>query len=330
MALYNQVRQIDLSGEDRASLLSRHPIVAKDYTVLTPMIQATYSLVRERVWTRRTGSFLYARPRTGKTRCAMAVKRFLSTEFPDIHVMFLSADERNKRGSDLGFVVDLLAAEELVIKKRITYMEALLKLFTHIEIQLASRAGNQFVLLIDELQLLREADFRLLLVIHNRLEQKNIAMTTLGFGQPEVLHVRTALAASHSFNLIARFLSEPIIFDGCAGRQDLEVILKAYDNEKHYPEDTDWTYTRFFLPEAYKAGFRLEKHAEMIWTSLKAASDSLPKGAVPMEHLTRTIEHILLANRKVDATDFELNLKLVEAAVDASNLKYFSGLMSKK
>lgn len=327
MALYDQLRQVDLSVEARASMLSRHPIVAKDYTVLTPMIQATYGLVRERVWTRRTGSFLYASPRTGKTRCAMAVKRLLATEFPDIHVMFLSADQRGST-SDLGFVVDLLASEELVMKKRITYKEALLKLLTHIETQLASRAGNQLVLLVDELQLLSEADFRLLLVIHNRLEQKRIAMTTLGFGQPEILHVRTALATSHAFNLIARFLSEPIVFDGCAGRQDLEVILEAYDTEKHYPEDTDWTYTRFFLPEAYKAGFRLREHAGMIWTLLKAAADPLPKGTVPMEHLTRTIEHILLANRKADATDFELDTKLVEAAVDVSNLKYFSGLMS--
>ncbi|AAZ97269.1 hypothetical protein Tbd_1316 [Thiobacillus denitrificans ATCC 25259] len=257
MATYNQLRHVELSAEARASMLSRHPIVAKDYTVLTPMIKATYGLVRERVWTRRTGSFLYARPRTGKTRCAMAIRRLLATEFQDIHIMFLSADKRGST-SDLGFVLDLLSSEELVINKRISYREALLKLLTHIETNLASRAGNHLVLLVDELQLLCEADFRLLLVIHNRLEQKKIAMTTLGFSQPEILHVRTALATSHSFNLIARFLSEPIVFDGCAGRADLEVILEAYDTEKCYPEDTDWAYTRFFYLKHIRQGFVLE------------------------------------------------------------------------
>lgn len=327
MVLYDQFRHLDLSTRERSSMLSRHPIVEKNYTVLTPMIRATYRMVRERVWSRRTGAFLYARPRTGKTRCAMAVRRLLAVEFPEIYIMHLSADQRGS-ASELGFVLDLLSCDDLVIKKRITYKEALLKLLTHIETQLAARVGNHFVLLLDELQLLIESDFRLLLVVHNRLEQKNISMTTIGFGQPEILHTRTALATSHAHNLIARFLSEPIIFDGCAGRDDLEVILDAYDNEKRYPEGTDWTYTRFFLPEAYKTGFRLKDHTESIWALLTAASEPLPNGGVPMEHLTRTIENILLANRKADSDDFQLHTKLVEEAVDASNLKYFSGLMS--
>ncbi len=320
-------KDVNFSDEQRAQMLNEHPIIVKDYTVLTPMISKTYSLVRERVWTRRTGAFLYSRPRMGKTRCAAVLQRLLSIEFPNIHVTRLSADQR-RTTSDTGLVSDLLDAEGLAVKKRQTYKEMLSHLLVHLRTAVSARAGKQFVLLIDEMQMLSEADLRLLLVLHNRLEMSDIAMTTIGFAQPEILETRSALLTTKSFNLIARFLSEPIPFDGCAGREDFGTILVAYDDEKRFPEDSTWTYTRFFLPEAYKAGFRLNNYASIIWPALIDASKSLGTGTVPMEHLARTVEYLLLANRKDDAPLFRLDDKMVGVAVAASNLAEFCGLMS--
>jgi hypothetical protein len=327
MATITVPQELTLSDEQRAQMLNEHPIIVKDYTVLTPMISKTYSLVRERVWTRRTGAFLYSRPRMGKTRCAAVLQRLLSIEFPNIHVTRLSADQR-RTSSDTGLVSDLLDAEGLAVKKRQTYKEMLSHLLVHISTAVSARAGKQFVLLIDEMQMLSEADLRLLLVLHNRLEISGIAMTTIGFAQPEILETRSALLATKSFNLIARFLSEPIPFDGCAGREDLATILVAYDDEKRFPEDSTWTYTRFFLPEAYQSGFRLKDYAPIIWPALIEASKSLGTGTVPMEHLTRTVEYLLLANRKEDATTFRFDDEMVSTAVAASNLAEFCGLMS--
>lgn len=320
-------QELNLTDERRAQMLDEHPIIVKDYTVLTPMISKTYSLVRERVWTRRTGAFLYSRPRMGKTRCAAVLQRLLSIEFPNIHVTRLSADQR-RTTSDTGLVSDLLDAEGLTVKKRQTYKEMLSHLLVHIRTAVNARAGKQFVLLIDEMQMLSEADLRLLLVLHNRLEMSDIAMTTIGFAQPEILETRSALLITKSFNLIARFLSEPIPFDGCAGREDLATILVAYDEEKRFPEDSTWTYTRFFLPAAYEAGFRLKHYAPIIWPALIEASKSLGTGTVPMEHLTRTVEYLLLANRKGDSPTFRLDDEMVSIAVAASNLEEFCGLMS--
>lgn len=307
-------------------MLDDHPIVIKDYTVSTPMITATYSLIRERVWTRRTGSFLYARPRMGKTRCAKAIRDLLSVEFSNVHLMHLSADQR-RSNTDIGLISDILEAEGLSTQKRLTYKQMLTRLLVHIETNVAARAGSQVVLLIDEMQMLSESDLRTLLVLHNRLEMDDVAMTTLGFAQPEILETRSALITTKAFNLIARFLSEPIPFDGCGRREDLAKILIAYDDEKRYPENTDWTYTRFFLSEAYDAGFRLNKYADLLWSLLIDASKPLGTGTVPMEHLSRTIEYLLLAGRNADSPQFELNDVQVQAAVDASNLKHFCGLM---
>ncbi len=328
MATITVTRAMELDDEKRARMLDEHPIVVKDYTVLTPMISKTYSLVRERVWTRRTGAFLYARPRMGKTRCASVLQRLLCVEFPDVHVARLSADQRSRTSTDVGFISDLLEAEGLSVKGKSGYKTLFSRLLVHIRTSVSSRAGRQFVLLIDEMQMLTEADLRVLLVLHNRLEMNDIAMTTIGFAQPEILETRSALLATKGFNLIARFLSEPIHFDGCAGHADLATILLAYDNEKRFPEDSDWTYTRYFLPKAYESGFRLKDYADAIWQALIAAAKPLGTETVPMEHLTRTIEHLLLANRKSDSPAFRLDDEKIDAAVAASSLFEFCGLMA--
>lgn len=327
MFTYSSFTSEELNREVRDRMLNDHPIVVKGYTVLTPMITATYNIVRERIWTRRTGAFLYARPRMGKTRCAKVLKRLLSIEFPNVHVVMLSADQRRSK-TDIGLLSDLLDADGLTVKSRTSYREMFSRLLVHIKTEVTARAGNQFLLLIDEMQLLSEADLRLLLVLHNRLEMVDIAMTTLGFAQPEILETRSALILTKAFNLIARFFSEPIQFDGCAGREDLSAILIAYDEEKRYPEDSDWTYTRFFMPEAYEAGFRLKDSVDSIWHVLIEAAKPLGTDTVPMEHLTRTIEYLLLSNRNFDSPDFTFGNEQISAAVAASNLWEFSGLMA--
>ena len=77
---------------DREAYLESHPIVSTFYTLITPMIEKVYSIFRERVFSRHTGTFLYAQPRMGKTRCANAVRDLLATEFPKKYVLYHTAD----------------------------------------------------------------------------------------------------------------------------------------------------------------------------------------------------------------------------------------------
>jgi hypothetical protein len=107
--------------------------------------------------------------------------------------------------------------------------------------------------------------------------------------------------------------------------EDLKKILFAYDHEQYYPEDSVYTFTRFFLPQAYENGFRLTLYTNSIWSALREAA---PRDSLPMEHLTRTIEFILLAGHREDCPEFELSISAIRTAVQASNLKSFSGLLA--
>ncbi len=313
-----------ITNKERLELFSEHPIITKKYWIITPVINNIYSIIRDRVWMRVTGTFMYAPPRLGKTTCAKIVKTLLEQEFPDILIISFTAEPRRKQES--GLFVDILQSENLAIAKSSRYKDTQRQLITHIQAQLFTKKGQQFVLMIDEMQKLGQDDLDMLATIHNRLEAIDIRMTTIGFAQPEILNIRTALQATGQSFLIARFLSEPIAFDGCATKFVLKAILESYDKVQHYPVDSDFTFTKFFLPFAYDRGLRLSDYSDEIWSALVCAAKQLTGASIPMEHLSRTIEYLLVQGSKSDSPEFKFKKKDFTSAVEASNLNYFSGL----
>lgn len=314
-----------IDNQQRKQLLKNHPIVTKEYLIITPVITNVYALIRDRVYMRTTGTFLYATPRMGKTTCARATKTLLEAEFPHIFIMSFIAETRKKQEAAL--LIDILESDRLAVPKSARFKDLQQQLLRHILSSLEMREGRQFVLMIDEMQNLGEVELEILATIHNRLEPLGVRMTTLGFGQPEILNLRSALQTVSKDFLIARFLSEPIPFDGCVSQDDLEKILHAYDEEQYYPEDSEYSFTRFFLPDAFGSGFRLSSYVKPIWSALRKASNT---DSIPMEHLSRTIEFLLVAGQREDNNAFELTHERIKTAVQASNLQYFSGLMSRE
>lgn len=313
-----------LGGRD--FLLDNHPIVEREYTLPTPMLARTYGIVRERVWARRTGVVFHAPPRMGKTKCALEVQAALNEEFPRVYSLFLNA-RQTSRASDTHMFRLLLEASNHALANR-SKVDLLFKnATTDVILETSRRGGSQFVLIIDEMQLLNQTDLQQLVVFHNALVEKKIKMTTVSFAQPEIMHRRTALLTAAQSQIIARFLSEPIAFEGCSGATELKVLLDAYDEISEYPEGSGWSYTRFFLPLAYHSGFRLSKCAQQIWDELAFAASLGNHGMIPMEHVCLTIEFLLLANRELDCSNFTLSNQDIQVAVESSNLEAFSALL---
>lgn len=315
-----------LSDDARANLLEFHPIREKSYIIPTKMLDRTYAVIRERVWMRRTGVFFHSTPRMGKSTCVGDTKERLEGEFPSIFVTRLDARD-SARPSQAHMYRLLLEAEDHVLAKRSDVDLLFNNAVTDIKLKVVSKKGSQYVLLIDEAQLLNQTDLQQLLLFHNAMDRSKIKMTTVSFAQPEIMHRRTALMASRQRQIIARFLSEPIVFEGCRDAADLKAILIVYDEESEYPEGSGWSYTRFFVPQAYAFGFRLYEYADKLWSALSIAAQKLESHTVPMEHLCSTIEHCLLAGWGEDSPNFVLSDHDIAEAVVAANLETFSGLM---
>lgn len=317
----------ELSSAELEALLDFHPIREREYVLPTPMLKSTYSIIRERVWTRRTGSVFYGSPRMGKTKCAHATKEALQEEFPKSFISLLSA-RRSTRASDAHMYRLILEAEHHALSGRANADMLFDNAVADIEVKTKSLGGAQFVLLVDEMQLLNPLDLQQLVCFHNALEMRKIKMTTISFAQPEIQHRRTALLASNDRQIIARFLSELLPFHGCTSSADLKSILKSYDMASEFPEGSGWSYTRFFAPIAFMHGFLLERYAVPIWSELIRAAGEGCGGAVPMEHMCLTIEYLLLKMRKQDCANLVLDKEDIQAAVESSQLYNYSASMN--
>ncbi len=320
------MNDIKLTDGDRNRLLDEHPLVTHDYTVITSQIKDAFNIIRERVWSRRTGTYMYAPPRTGKTYCATAIHKLLQAEFPKVYIVMLLAMEY-KGFTINSFIEDMVDAAHLPPvsaskKKNINH------LILQILSETANRQGNQFVLLIDEMQLLRDMEFNALLAIHNRLEREKVKMTTIGFAQPSIVYRANMFLEAGESNLIARFLRDPIEFVGCSSTTDLHTILLAYDERLYYPSDSGWSFTRFAVPMAFASGFRLADYTDAVWGSLHSIGGIAPDAQIPMEHVTISIENILLQCLGNDSESFVITDEIINDAVSASGLKSFTKSMN--
>lgn len=315
---------MDLTDADtRERMLDKHPIIIKGYTIITPMMQDAYSMIREMVWLRHTGLFMYATPRMGKTRCARAVLELIAAEFPDKYPAYHIADENRT----VNFARELEVSLNLAKKTRETYSLMLEKIILHIKSQLSKVDGDHFVLIMDEMQQLTLEHYNILLVIHNRLAAEGISMTTVGFAQPAILERRQLLIGVKAHNLVARFLSEAIRFDGCLSAQHFMNILFQLDHEKQYPIDSGWSYTRFFLPKAFSAGFRLSTEHARIWHLLEVRVGESFLESVPLEYIFRIIEDLLVYSRKHDSPEFSLSDDAINAALNRSRIDEYMELI---
>lgn len=310
------------SAEVREKTLANHPVRGGDYTLPTPMMQRTYALVREQVWARRTGTVFYASPRMGKTRCAIAIRDLLN-----VYVTLLST-RPSPRPSTSHVLRLILEAESHVLSRRPDADLLFGNAVADIRVKAARVGAKQYVLLIDEMHLLNDVDLQQLVCFHNQLELQDLRMTAISFAQPEILHRRTSLLANNARQIIARFLSDTLQFDGCASEGDFGSLLRSYDQASEYPEGSGITFTQFFFPVAYLAGFRLETYRTSMWEALHRASGSSAVQGVPMEHICLTIEELLLSLRRQDSPDFVLSIEEIDAAVAASKLRSFSDVLS--
>jgi hypothetical protein len=201
-------------------------------------------------------------------------------------------------------------------------------LLVHIEMRLNGQRSKHVVFMIDEMHRLSDDDFNTLLTVHNRLDDKKIQMTTIGFASPEINGVQSALKSGNKEQLLSRFLVESIPFDGCGLKEDLMAILRGYDMDNRFPDGSDWPYTRFFLPDLYDAGFRLSDFCDEIWLALQKAIEPYGGTSIPMHHLTSTVEFLLAANRTPRGGFFQLDRETIDRAVLASGLANYYGTNS--
>nr|WP_314576563.1 hypothetical protein [uncultured Pseudomonas sp.] len=312
-----------LDSVQRDSLISNHPVVLLNFLTLTPTVESVYTVVREVIFMSKPSMYFYSSPRMGKSQCAKLIKHMVQQEFSDKLVVLASGDIAQANN----IILTLFSSLDLVkhsYKPSIGDYRA--RIINHIRCELAGMRGKHCLFIIDELQVLSTLDYKHLQTIQNELKMAGISLTVIGFAQEDINSVKSSLSMANELALIARFLSKGEQFPGCSSVKWLNAILTNFDEALFYPVDSTCSFTNFFLPMAFEAGFRMRNMAEQIFNIAYQAVSASSK-IIPTEHLFIALGHMLASARAQDKPDFVMTKQMIKDAIILSDMSLFAEIM---
>ncbi|RKT10668.1 AAA domain-containing protein [Paraburkholderia sp. RAU2J] len=284
---------------------SLHPLVNGNYRLATPAIEAFYELVTRCLRYRIMGALIYGPSRIGKTRAIEYVRLLLARQYPKI-TTYHAQCEHKPRHAEGPFFANLLEAVGDHAPNAGTSSAKRSRLSLRIR-EAAARSGSSAVLLFcDEAQRYNENEYEWLRDVHDVLDRQQIKLFTFLVGQEELLAQKTALQVAGKTQIVARLMVDELAFYGIRNAHDIATCLNGYD-QTAYPEGTPWSFTRFYVPEAFDAGYRLVSDAALLWQTFEAAHHkaSLPGSLeIPMESFARAVEIVLKESEIKDAPGY--------------------------
>jgi len=298
-----------------------HPIETTRYLLPTPPIDNSYQAVLQWIENRAPGGIIYGKPRFGKTRAIQYLTRLLAEKFgANLPIMTMSCRDY-KIPSESTFFEDLLRAaghglyrSGKAAAKRDRLLEYLIE-----KVEFSSQ--NRLILFIDEAQKLHEQHYKWLIDIHNELDAHDAAAIVLLVGQDELAQQCSAFQLTKKTQIIGRFMVHQLRFNGLRGVSQIKQCLKAYDEESEYPENSEWSFTKYFFPAAFNSGFRLERYADSLWEAFRLTRDEcgLPVDhEIPMQYFCRTVEYALRNYGTLEELQNELSIKMWKDAISSS------------
>ncbi|HEX7997675.1 MAG TPA: ATP-binding protein [Pyrinomonadaceae bacterium] len=273
-----------------------HPIETTRYLLPTPSIDDFYNAVLQWIENRAPGGIIYGKPRLGKTRAIKYLTRLLTEKFGSnlLTMVLLCRDYRVP--SESTFFEDLLRTSGHALYRSGRAAAKRDRLIEYLCEKVEISSQNRLVLFIDEAQKLLEQHYKWLIDLHNELDARDTALIVLLVGQDELIHQCSAFQQANKTQIIGRFMVHRLQFHGLRSASQIKKCLKAYDSDSEHPEDSGWSFTRYFFPAAFDAGFRLGSYADSLWEAFRLTKDEggLPGNReIPMQYFCRTVEFVL-------------------------------------
>lgn len=297
-----------------------HPVLTRKYTLVSPTMERVAAEVVAWIRNGVSGATIEGETRTGKSKTRRFVARVIEHNFPRTTIVsYLASRTDDRRRSDCGFFGSLLKAIKHPLWDKGNIAQRRDRLIERL-VDLAQTSGvPKCVLLIDEAEYLSEVDFHHLAGIFNELDERSIELHTYQFGRAEISNVREAIRRNGQTQLLTRFFEDRIEFHGIRKLNEMKACLSRYDTHARFPENTGWTYARYYCPEAFSKGWRLADCAQQFWSAFeevhRQAGQARPL-EVPMKYLVRVAEQYLVRVGKTHASEPTLSqAELVQVVV---------------
>ena len=305
---------IPSSGRPIESAL--HPIETGSYRIATPAIQSFYELICRCMSYRITGALTYGSPRIGKTRAIEYLRLLLCETHPKITTYHAQA-EHKPRHAEGPFFANLLEAVGYPEPDSGSNPTKRMRLINKIKESCSRNGSGMVVLFCDEAQRYDENEYEWLRDVHDHLDRIHIRLFTFLVGQQELLSVKTALQQARKTQIVARLMVEELAFHGVRNVGDVATCLAGYD-QTCFPRGSDWSFTRFYLPQAVGNGYHLGDDAALVWNAFSDLhhKHGLPgELEIPMDSFARAVEIVLKEGEMRDASNFRPESALWNLAV---------------
>ncbi len=239
---------------------------------------------------REPGLLVAGGMRLGKSKARRYLEISVAERIPDLTILSHRCHRQLRPNKD-DFLTGLLDCSGdpdptvgRTVRKRIRLLQRLL--------DRADRSGRgQVVLFLDNAHKLQAHEYEWLIELYDDLEEQGAMLALCFFGQPELIHQRQAFQMAGKRHIIGRFMAHDFAFHGIISVDELEYCLRGYDSTE-YPKGSGWTYTRYFFPDAFDAGWRLPNLSTLIWDTfleitVKHALSRYEE--IPMLHFAHTI-----------------------------------------
>ncbi|CAI6087641.1 ATP-binding protein [Cohnella sp. JJ-181] len=272
-----------------------HPIETGSYFIGTQEVIRMYNNIKQWIENRAPGGIAHGRPRLGKTWAIKYLERELPFDFGTDLPIFKLRCEQHTRINENTYYEELLTqlGHGIPFSGRKTMKSDRLNKF--LQEKAEGSGSNRIILFIDDAQRLVPVQYNVLMDIYNFLKECGISMTVILVGQDELKSVRTSFIHGKQSQIVGRFMVHEYKFSGIKTRDDLKTCLMGYDSMSEYPENSGWTFTRYYFPDAYELGFRLEQCTDDLFLTVE--NERKEKGItkpleIPMQYLTLSIEYV--------------------------------------
>lgn len=295
-----------------------HPMILQEYAIYTPPIAEIFDVICEWIENKVPGGYIYGISRLGKSR---AVKFWLSVLIEEQYkgriVFFHVVFKQHKDHSEKRFLQMLLSASGNMFAKVGTAGDMLQRLLDHLITNAINLETNHIVLMVDEAQFLLDEDYACLCNIQNGLDDLGYRFTVIGVGSHELTYRNEVFSMAEGVHLLSRFMVRNYCFHGIRSAEELRYVLNGYDEQSEWPENSGVTFTQYFFPRAFKAGFRIAEIADDMWKVYVELADDFLKEKlnIPMEHIGKAVEYIFRKLNSPDALHISIDNKLLTKAI---------------
>ena len=293
-----------------------HPVATGNYRIATPAIQEFHELVMRCLRYRTTGALIYGASRIGKTRAIEYLRLLLAETHPKITTYHAQA-EHKPRHAEGPFFSTMLEAVGYPDPDSGSNPAKRTRLINKIKEGCSKAGSGNVILFCDEAQRYDENEYEWLRDVHDHLDRIQIKLFTFLVGQQDLLSIKTNFQRANKTQIVARLMVEELAFFGIRDARDVATCLAGY-GQTTFPRGTDWTFTRFYLPQAVDAGYRLIDDAQLLWDTFETIHNKAGFASaleIPMESFTRAVEIVLKDSELLDSPTYRPSPGLWQQAV---------------